>query len=94
MVAAPPPVEDKYDTSIEQSVVAESIVKSPGPIQDERNTSLQRLVDKYQDKTEKEISRTLKVSTYDGLKTVFVLRPVIESRQLSMINEWRRDFQN
>lgn len=47
----------------------------PQPVMDEAELSLQRLVEKYQEKTEKEIQRTLKVclSRWKELSVIVII---------------------
>ena len=56
----PPGTEEEAPPEVEKESAASTAGPSP-PVLDEATQALQRLVDKYQEKTEKEIQRTIKV---------------------------------
>ncbi|KAH8120418.1 P-loop containing nucleoside triphosphate hydrolase protein [Phellopilus nigrolimitatus] len=61
--------EETTDAIADEADAANADVKAPEPVLDDNTASLQRLVEKLQDKTEKEILRTLKTIEYDRRMT-------------------------
>lgn len=87
---APAPSADEPSPVVaDQAEATNDSPKASEPVKDENLAFLQGLVDKYQEKTEKEIQRTLKVSS---LSVCFLpgWSSVIIFSLSNMIDGWRR----
>ncbi|KAI5124610.1 hypothetical protein M0805_004220 [Coniferiporia weirii] len=82
-----PPSEETTDSVPEEKATEDSDAKALEPVADDNTASLQRLVDKFQDKTEKEISRTLKVIEYDRRMAKSLLQLGLDQALQDEINE-------